>query len=303
MSLLELLIAAAISTIIVLGAGSILVFVADAFGKIVDKDEAETSMTRAGYYLRTIATQALNLNVVAVDGNIEGIGDAGSAATASLTSGQILNAADSRILDPSGTAADRGRLIELAVFHREGSITGNSRFWPTGIFFKTPWNTCPPNAAALAVANSNTREKCSGQLIIITNNFATDAQQRISGVFDAAANQLYQYPTTYNAEVFDRFTSLVLTTTSVGGGANYARDARFRLTVRYFLTGSPLNYNYIPSDGVNPPTTFGFKDLSMEVYVGFRNNFLGRSQLVIDEAERLHGSLYYFPFISPLRGL
>lgn len=37
MSLLELLIAAAISTIIVLGAGSILVFVADAFGKIVDK--------------------------------------------------------------------------------------------------------------------------------------------------------------------------------------------------------------------------------------------------------------------------
>ncbi len=293
-SLVELMISVGVSAIVILGAGTVMAFVTDAFTKIVDKDEAEVSITKAAYALRTIAVQAVDLRVVTTPG-------AGAdEIPAALTTGEILDSVDSVAQFPSitGTPTDRGRMLELAMFQREASQNGNSNFQTTGIFFKTPWAVCPPNTT---VANTNlygsTREDCSGQLILAWNNAAQTGP--LTNVFAATPNQLFLPNANVHLDIYDRMTAVVLTTTGVAAAPSYARDARFRLTARFFLGWSSLNYNYDPANTVNSQT----KEVTMEVYVGFRNNFLGRSQLVIDEPERLHGSLYYFPFATSLTGL
>lgn len=312
MTMVELMVVVGISSIVMLGAGSIMVFVADTFTKIIDKDEAESSLTRAAYALRLVATQAVNTIVIdaapigggpPVAGSpADEIGGAGSAVAAGLTQGMILDNVNTAISFPdiATDATHRGRMVELAVFRRETSLTatGDSDFRPTGIFFKTPWHACPPNANANVDMDGDgqddfTRDKCSGQIIITTSD-----NDNLDGLFAAANNQLFLSPTGYNSEIYSRFSAVSMTATGVAGAGSYARDARIRLTVRYFLSGDPENFTYNPAtiNGVN------IKESSMEVYIGFRNNFLGRSLLVANEAERLHGSLYYFPFVTSLRG-
>jgi len=282
-------------TIMLLGAGSILVFVADSFRKLVDKDEAETSIIRAAYSLRVIATQAVNLFTVAPGAGFDSIGPAGSGAAALATQGLIV---DSVNTEAGALATAESRVVEIAVFYREGSKSGNSVFLPTGIFFKTPYPRCAPNITnATDATYGGTRENCSGQLIIVTNN-SGGANVGTFTAADGGGRQLYS-PSGFLHDVFDRLVSISVTTTSVTGAAGGpARDTTFNLKARYFLAGNPANYNYLPA-----VPNVSSKEITMEVHVGFRNNYLGNSQLVSNEAERLHQSLYYFPFSSTLRGI
>jgi hypothetical protein len=315
MSLAELMVVVGISSTIMLGAGSVMVFVADSFVKIIDKDEAEGNLTRAAYALRTIATQAVGLYVVNVNvATGEGIGNTGEAGaleSTNLYQGQIVHTVNTQANFPVGTGVDanRGRVVEIAQFHRESSKTtaaGDSFFLPTAIYFKTPWDTCPPhgnNSVAPGSIQAGTRDLCSGQLIIVwnTEGLNNDLAGAIT-VPDAAGHQRAAFPVgNIQTQVFDRFTRLTVDTSGVNGvgaaGVNsYARDARFRLTARYFLGRAQETWNYDPDDNSHMA-----KEISMEVYVGFRNNYQGRSQLTNNEPERLHGSPYYFPFISSLQ--
>lgn len=314
MSLVELMIVVGISSIVVLGAGSVMVFVADSFSKIIDKDEAEGNLTRAAYALRTIATQAVGLYMVGASAAGEGIGvtgEAGGAASTDVYQGQIVATVTTERLttpivgggfDP-GVQANRGRIIEIAQFHREtaaNNVTQNSFFQPTAIYFKTPWHRCAPNIQdADDAAFASTRDDCSGQLIIVWNSAGVGSN--LNGVLTAPAgganHQLAANPGgNIQTQIFERFISIRVDTTAVNGVGSYARDARFRLTSRYFLGLQARTWNYNPNDIGHMA-----KELSMEVYVGFRNNYQGRSQLTTNEPERLHGSVYYFPFVSSLQ--
>ncbi len=306
MSLAELVVVLGVSSIVIVGAGSVMVFVADSFSKIIDKDEAESNLTRAAYALRTIAVQAVGLYVVAPSATGEGIGAAGAGASGAHYAGQIVQTLDTAASfnNYAGVPANKGRIVEVAQFHRETSsanAAANSIFQPTAIFFKTPWDTCPPNGNNIAgdgLTYAGERDTCSGQLAIAWNQAGVG--QPITGVIGAAGvdnHQRFLSPGgDMQMQIYDRFISLVVTTTSVDGAVgSYARDSRFRLTVRYFMGLSPITWNYDPNDNGHMA-----KELSMEVYIGFRNNYQGRSQLTADEPERLHGSPYYFPFVSSI---
>ncbi len=306
MTLVELMVAVGMSSIILLAAGSVMVFVADSFSKIVDKDEAETSIATAAYHLRTIATQAVNLYGIDADAELEGIDAAADAAsTGNMTRGQILRSANTATTfnNIMGNANHRSRMVELAVFYREAALTGNSQYRPTGIFFKTPWHRCPPDIQdANDQIYGGTRDQCSGQLIIISGTADTyDLGTAGNPLFSAVAVGQSQRLVATNAlvDVFPRLTTISLATDTQAGADTYAWQAKFTLTARYFLSGDPRKFNYVSNAGEGQ-----FKEVSMIVDLGFRNNFIGPNPTAnYTEPVRPHGGAYYFPFVSQLRGI
>lgn len=281
MSLIELMVGVAISSFVIVGAGALLTFAMGSFVRIIDQNAAEESLLTAAYALRTVATQAVDLYGV-------------NAITMGAQGGQILNPQ----ADPTSSASDFNSVglaaddtFNIAAFKRQAVAQGippyeiggaaftiANNFRETGIFFKTPRANC--------IGQADDFRACSGNLIITLGTEAGNANATIPATVDDGPTLRYE-----------NFVSLLVRTTSVANGnPSYAREATFTLTVRYFLSGNRSQYIFLP----NPPAgTQNYKDKSMEVFIGFRNNYLGPSQLATGDPERLHGSLYYFPFQIP----
>jgi hypothetical protein len=276
-SLTELMIGISISTIVILGAGSLLSFAMTNFVRIVDQNSAEEELLTASYILRTVATQAVDLYGVA-------------AITAANQGGQIINVNTdpaSIVNDFTSVGAAADEVFNIAAFKRQisptvaNTIPLNDSFRETGIFFKAP--------AADCVGSTDNHIACSGNLVITMGD---EPGGPAATVLDAMTDGFVQR--------FHYLVSMqVRTTTVLNASPSYAKEAVFFLTVRYFISGNRTQYNYLPVPPANGPS---FRDKSMEVFVGFRNNYLGPSQLVAGDPERLHGSLYYFPFKAPSLG-
>jgi len=290
LTLIELMVGVGLGLLVMTGAGFIFTFAMDSFNRLVDQNEAEESLLTAAYALRTVATQGVE--VFGVSSIVSGF----------ASGGQILNT----VLDPQDSntdynsvtsAAIAGTVEDLAAFYREAgqvgvplaNANGASDFRPTGIFFRKPAATCVGTSL-------NVLESCSGALII---DIGAISGNSVDGT------------TTTTKLIYNRFVAAKLVTNNISStDGDRAKEARFSLTVRYFLQGKSSAYNYLPftaefAESANvAPADLRYRDRTMEVFIGFRNNYLGPSQLQPGQPERLHGSLYYFPFNAPkIRGL
>ncbi len=288
MSLIELMIGVLISSVVIAGAGAIFVYSMSSFVRIVDQNDAEEQLLSAAYVLRLVATQAVDLQGVAA------IGAGGGA-------GQIVNTT----IDPVTPTWDfdseiapwnnANEAYAVAIFKRQVSpddaalpFTLANSFQATGIYFRNP-PASAGGALDVPCLSSDDLIRCSGQLIL---NLGARGAGGVPSVLPAAAVAI-------GAPVsFSHFVSLKVQTTTVANASpSYAKEATFRLTVRYFLGGSRTDYDFRFAPNLN--RVRGYRDKSLDVIVGFRNNYLGPSQLVASDAERLHSSLYYFPFRGP----
>ena len=168
----------------------------------------------------------------------------------------------------SGTYASDGTWDTLAIFFREGGDEINgSRLFPTGVFFRRP----------------NGRQ--SGRLAIDLGT--------APGPLTGGGASL----------TFDGLTQVRLRVNSVAGENSPAREAVMTLSFRYWSSNRINDYNFCPAGPGCTPNLTGRTDRNFDVRIGFRNNeLMATSLLGTGEKERLHGTMYYFPFRRPIGG-
>jgi hypothetical protein len=313
-SLIDVLIAMAVGTIVSLGIGTIITFGAEQFNSLREQNLAEESLIHAAYTLRlqlsnavktyccaNIATCSNGAAPAGSNGISLGYGPALPVAADFAPSpvdfaplGIPVGVVDCRSVDLTTSNSWGSAMKPLAIFVRENG-DGNpptTSYLATGIFFQKP--TAPVAGVAGA----------PGVL------YFADADG--AGAIDANADKTF----------YDHFVNIgVEQNPAVGGGGGPATplpqgsgastapapptgsgaitSIDFHLRVRYFKKVSdPAQVDYRPEAAMSVNT---FRDVDMVVSIPFRNNIIGflSNGAAGQTAERIHGGLYYFKFASP----
>ncbi len=281
-----------IVSVTVLVAISVLTLIVQHFQVMVAQNEAEQNLMQAAYYLRAFGAQAVKTrcsqvnsaaNVpsaisnsswprpLAIYPNVAGVPDDLRYAP-EVPAGVMdcrFNSADPAIM--------ASVMSPLALFVREGGGGGlaapASNYLATGFFFEPP----------KVVGNKAT----SGVLYLAQNflgpgnNLVVD---RSSLFFDKLVEVRVSNVHPQMSPVFPSTPLQSLTIT---------------LTARYFKSNNGI-HDYRPVGQLNAALVAPFRDITMSVNVGLRDNWLGMSQTGTATSERQNGGVYYYGFWTPL---
>jgi hypothetical protein len=281
------MVAVGIGSIVALGVSTLFIFAVEQFTILVEQNNTEEEMLWASYHTRSFLSQAIELDVA-------GAGNPRLTTRSSLdwengtnmnflNEGlvvQLYNSTDS--FSPS--AGGQSSLDLIAVFPREnGYATAagfpGSQLYSTAIFFQRP-------TVGLA-----------GKLFFVVGSQTSGA----GAIIDPGDDEI----------VYERLTEFVIMTETVdpGSGPVKAKSAEVTITGRYFRTSDRNRYAWCPLSLVSTNAACqgsAFKDITMTINVGFRNNGLLECADVqtgcvsgSSYRERLHGGLYFFKMAVP----
>ncbi len=308
-SLVELMVAMGIGTIVSLGVSTLFIFAVEQFTILVEQNNTEEELLWASYHTRSFLSQAVGLRTPdpAIPNEIEGAGDGpeglnvnhfqvsgGGAATQGVILENYISSTD---FDTAGNSLD---IDLITLFPRENGFptgSGNaftgSKLFTSAIYFQRP---------TIGTA---------GKIYFIVGREGTGAN-------------LEMFPTD-NEIVYDKITEFDLTTDVVegtpAGNPEIAKSASIRIVGRYFRTADRNLQVWCPGPGSDPSAPIygalcspfssrtNFRDIEMIVNVGFRNNALLQCSDVATGAnctgsaneyrERLHGGLYFYKMAVP----
>jgi len=261
MSLVEVLIALGIGGFVILGISSANTYVSNWYYQSVEENTAEENLLLAAFHLKQFLGQAVE--VICSGGPLP------SPVVLGINNAIPPYIGEGKVDCTYTVAAAVGNPSALAIFNREtGGVTslvaGNfpsSQFVGSGIYFQPPAG------------------KQSGVL-----SFA-QAPPGSSTISLASALSL-DHIVDIQALQFAISTSGRLETIT------------YRLTARYMLQEggtTSVSYLVIPPVGSTP-----YKNVTLDVDIGLRDNWLAPSVSGSGTSERLHGGLYYFRTIVPL---
>ncbi len=266
-SLVEVMVATGIGTIVSAGIAAVFIFAIEQFTVLVEQNAAEESLLWAAYNTRSFLSQAIDLEVHAAD------------LTSSIPAGQ-----KGQVLS-SYTSASDGTIKTLAIFNREMSTAAGatgSNLFSTGVFFINPTTTPvagnqqPWGGVLIFDMGSNTDNPMWPSLSDLW--FDRISEFRIQDVECALPGQ-----------------------SGAGCEGSNAKSATVVIKARYFKNAKREQWIYaptIPAGTVIAP----YRDIEMTVKVGFRDNVLlnsAGSRVGSTTDERLHGGLYFFRMILP----
>lgn len=263
-SLIEVMIAAGIGTIVSAGIATVFIFALEQFTVLVEQNATEESLLWAAYNTRAYLSQAVDIRVQ--DPPMPMPLNVGAAPNY----GRILRQFDS-------TTVGAGTFNLIAGFQREvgdGSGGGASIFRATSIWLVTP--------SATAVGNS---QQPWGGILFFSEGGAP-------GLGDLWFDRI-SYFALQDVECTDPNPALC--------NGFPIKSATVVIRARYFKTVKKDQWFYRTSNPM-PAGIGGYRDIEMTVKVGFRNNILlgaGQSRVGGTTAERLHGGLYFFRMPLP----
>ena len=304
-SLIEIIVALAIGGIVSLGVATVFTFAIQQFTLMIDQNEAEGNLLQAAYYFRSFVGQAVKTNCCR-GANCVG-GGAMSTIPNAPAPAPILGldpAYQSSVGEVPPVGVPRGfldcrtgtygnpnvtmlgspaaGLHTLGLFIRESGINATTSYMATGIYFDTN-NPARWNGDAGAPGS-------------LKGNVLHFSSSPIGGVVSSTNNSI-KFDHIVDVSVVNVQTSAF--TTAGGVNEQIVQSITYRIRARYHksVTGTRDWGNY---DNSNPPAGSAiFRDISMDVTVGLRDNWLGISLAGTGLPERLNGSLYYFKLVAP----
>lgn len=295
-TLVELLVTAAIGIFVSMGIASVFVFAMQQFTILVEKNAAEENALQITYYLRQYLSQAVDVNAVTAVG-------------AALPGGTGQIDVNFRLLDQnfSGVgAADSGEFVRFAVFNREagtynnaagGMPMGGSDLRKTAIFIKdtSPASSFPDASSGAVVFDFNTE---TGVIVpeasdLFYSRIHDFQVQRVNcpGAGGLAAEVV--------EEASGRLWPCLPAGWAPAGGVTYKiKTITVVIATRYFKSATKGDWNYRAPVGGAP--TAPYRDIVQTVKINFKNNSLTQNSLVgRGSEERVHGSLYFYDYIMP----
>ena len=174
-ALTELLVSAALFSVVVLGMSAIYIFAVDQFKTIQQKIKSEENHAWASYYIKTMLSQADALNV---ESNIDDSTLSGEAKYSNTVRKDYeCTGCDKCPDDGIGSCLHNDKPDVLALFSREvgypnyqNVIEHKNKYRPSGIFFEKPKLTSP-GTLHLVYGGTNTNTKTSEDRTIYNINY------------------------------------------------------------------------------------------------------------------------------------
>ena len=303
----------AIGTIVSLGIASVFVFSMQQFVMLVEKNSAEESALQAAFYLRQYLSQAVELNAT------DAINNTTWTCTGGSTGCGVLDV-NFRLLDASASGSvesnpDQGNFARFAIFNREAAFfrtnidgipNGVGNLQPTAIFVKDTRAASIgfPDAASGGLVFSYNREYSGGTFNIIPNSsdlFLSRIHdfrvQRVN--CNGGANGLAVEVVGFNDGIL--IPCLPAGWAPPAGQAMRIKTITLEVVTRYFKTSLKGDWNYrFPIGG---GTAGPYRDVVQTVKINFKNNILTEVSRVGQSGgmERVHGSLYFFDYLMPIK--
>lgn len=311
-SLVELMMTVTIGVIVSLGIASVFVFAMQQFVMLVEKNAAEESALQSAFYLRQYLSQAVELNAV------NAINASNWTCPGSAGCGVIdvnFRLLDENASGPVQANPDQGNFTRFAVFNREvaffrtgidGIPDGVGNLQPTAIFVKDTRSASIgfPDASSGGLVFSYNREYAGGSFNIVPQ--ASDLflsrlhdfrVQRVdcNGAADGLAVEVV------NAETGELRKCLPRNWAQPAGQAMRIKTITLEVVTRYFKTATKSDWNYrFPEGGGSAGP---YRDIVQTVKINFKNNVLTEVSRVGQSGgpERVHGSLYFFDYLVPIK--
>ncbi|MCB0394009.1 MAG: prepilin-type N-terminal cleavage/methylation domain-containing protein [Bdellovibrionales bacterium] len=280
-SLIELMVAVGIGTIVALGISTLFIFAVEQFTILVEQNNTEEEMLWASYHTRSFLSQAVQLQTR----NATATGGIDYTTPTFNNQGYVVRNYDSQSFFAGDVAGTSIPVDLIAVFARENGFASSAGFagsslYNSAIFFQRPLIGLP------------------GKLYFIVGSPTSAA----GGSMVPADDQI----------VYERIVEYAISTVDVpvsGGTPNVSKAATVTITGRYFRTSDRNRQLWCPSAN---SATAGcgntvYRDITMTISVGFRNNaLLNCADLAntvgcsgTDYRERLHGGLYFYKMAIP----
>ncbi len=295
-SLVELLVAVALSGFLTVAVASILIFSVEQFNILVQQHKAEEDLLWASYYVRSYLSQAVNTEVKEVGNSTN--------KNCHLTKALLGNFRDQGFIiskykkpKPQDVCSDTPITSLIALFPRENSFSYNTvDLFVSAIFYQRPSSSA-----------GNTTNDVPGKLYIDVGErsghsylFAPDSTDIVfSGLSD------------FELEIIGMDVSDVCENNNSGNVTcnhthNMAKTAKITLTFRYFLfADDPQGQRYDYGANIR---TINAKDLENVIEINFHNNNMMKCKNLITGCnptqrpagkERIFGNIYFYKTLMP----